>query len=213
MRKYEVLIGAAVAISVWPSSASAAYVCKGPNPGNAGASVFTPTAGPAAAGVIHVYALQSNYNDPAFNPIVAPVPGETAAGVCADFGPGINYVAGRFHGGSIEAGADGDDGTLPRTPPASGGRDYDGPGGYLVIDGDDRNVGPGDSAGYVGVSNYESYATTAPVCTATAVDPDQGSNSGWCTWINAGLVGVPTPLVCGGATGLLDDSRIDACRL
>lgn len=223
MRKYALLIVAVVAVLALPSSASAGYNCPPPPPPD------TPTGewvGPGPNGeYIHYYAGHTHYTYP------NGAPPDIAAGACVSTGPnGINYGGGTFHGGSIEYGADGNDGTLPDTDqPDGGSRKYGGPGAYMVIDGHNSNTDPsGNSKGYIGVSNYESNSRTDTSCNPSGPDQDvddpntvpiegdRGSNSGWCTYIGdpPGGVGIPTPIV-GGADSSpdYDDTPRDGWKI
>jgi hypothetical protein len=217
MSKYALMALTALAVLASPSSAVAIYECQ----------PTTISAGLGGPPEIWVYALQSNYDDPAFDPNFTV--SKAAAGACVDSGPSpfITSPALDFYGGSVEAGLDSDDGTLPD---GSGGFKYDGPGAYVVVDGDDRNrnwgvpppsgVGANATRGYYGVSNYESNERVDPGCNGVDEDDltssgDRGSNSGWCTWISATATGSPIPLVCdiGSGAGSFDDTWRDGCRI
>ena len=107
---------------------------------------------------------------------------DSIAGVCIDLGDGA--------GGYLEAGT----GT---------------PGTYVIWDGHDGN--PGSTAGYVGVSDYETSPTGAVPCAVFGGPPraGDGTNSGGCLYIRSGtssgspvLIGIPfVPLACGNADG------------
>ena len=195
--------------------------------GGTGTWVGSPT-GPYA----HVYAGHSHYTWDDSDPMTPPDdPPDFAAGICVD-NLGVNHSAVPgfyFDGGSIEYGADQDDGTVPRVPPGeSGGEKPDGgiPGAYVVADGDEHNRNPGDPVtgtganeidGYIGISNYESNDDTDPACNGDDDDPDRGSNSGWCTWVHPNNppdgAGVPTPIVGGSESGTFDDGDRDGWRV
>ena len=119
---------------------------------------------------------------------------DVAAGVCTDHPYGSLPVT-NYHGGLVEVGA---------------GVDGSGPGGvYAIWDGDDENTtGVGFSAGYAGISNFETgYKSECPFGSSGS-----GTNSGGCVgYVN--LIYVPVPLIaCGYTTGpSWEQSGRDGC--
>jgi hypothetical protein len=104
-----------------------------------------------------------------------------AAGACAN---GLNAATpvGTLDGGAVEAGA---------------GTPVGGPGGYVIVDGDNNNTditGQGD--GYFGVSNYETG--TKGTCSGGG----SGSNSGGCTGVDGPVPPLPVGVIaCGNTSG------------
>lgn len=223
MRKYAFLIVAAVAVLALPSSASADYECPPPPEGDppwvedppTGTWVADPTG--TVPGYVHVYAGHSHYDWPDGTD-----PDIVIGGGCWETG-GIDYGAGTFHGGSIEAAADTDDGTIPDDDDDGGSENptSDVPGAYAIIDGDESNTDPSEeSHGYIGISNYEnsgSPATDDNCDNGTDDDHevarDGGSNSGWCTYIIPAEEGIPTPIAGGADSGTYDDGPRDGWRI
>jgi hypothetical protein len=207
MHKHAVLI-VALAAFVLPDAAAAVQRC--PPPGTTAVNTTS------LAGATLVVYTGSQYT---------PDPDLAAAGVCLDAENQVVVEGTRFDGGTIEAGADIDDGVIPdpigyvdttpdNFPPqlVDGGQWKTGlvPGAYVIADGEDDNSG--GLGTYLGASNWETQ-TPDPDC--DGVDDGSGTNSGGCVTVRdlsgtTPVLALPIPLIVGGDTsGPYDGARRD----
>jgi hypothetical protein len=191
MRKYALLIVAAVAVLALPSAVSAQTANCGLD-GNGDPNVVSvnPTA---------------SFGE------------DVGANVCLDLGGTINLLGNRFDGGKLYVGVDLSDGVLPSPagyttltitnfPPqlVRGGQVKGGfPGALVVADGDDENSGfaSDDADGYIGVSNYEN-GTPDPSCDGEDTNAASTNSGGCLTLRNLGgtpFLMLPVPLLVGGS--------------
>jgi hypothetical protein len=195
MRKYALLIVAAVAVLALPSAASAQTAnCGLDENGDPNVVSVNPTA---------------TFGE------------DVGANVCLDLG-GVVSDGGdnRFDGGKLYVGVDLSDGVLPNPdgyttltpenfPPqlVQGGQvKGDFPGAFVVADGDDENsdFARDDADGYIGVSNYEN-GTPDPSCDGEDTNA-ASTNSGGCVTLRdpstdpeTPILALPVPLLVGGS--------------